>query len=301
MISRLAYFTEKAIGAMRQAPGVSFVTTTTIAAALVVLGLFVTAFTSLEGFARTWGRAARVSVYIADDVPEARWQDVRTRVSLLPGVADAQLVTPAQALERFRARGPEAQALVAGVSSDVLPAVVELTVTEDAGHLDSMARLAESARTIAGVSEVDYGREEFRRLQALVDALRYGGLLAGILVALATAFIVSNTIRLTVYARRTEIGVLRLVGATSWFIRAPFLIEGALWGAGGGALAGALLWLSDRMLATSLARTMGDLVEGLELTSWSPTLALGMLGAGTALGVLGSALAVRRFLEVEGL
>ena len=129
--------------------------------------------------------------------------------------------------------------------------------------------------------------------------LRYGGVGAGILILLATAFIVSNTIRLTVYARRDEIGILRLVGATRWFVRMPFLIEGGLWGLAGGGLAVLLMWLGHVLLAERLSLAIADVVGGLNVILFNPIVALAALSAGLGLGVFGSAFAVGRFLDVE--
>lgn len=295
MLGKLGYFAEKALGAMREAPGVSAVTTTTIGAALVVLAIFVVAFRTLEHVAREWGRIASVQVVLDDGLDAAGWEAARVRVAGIDGVKTATVVTPEAALERFKERGNEAQALVEGVSPTLLPATldVELTgLTLDVTHVE---RLANTMRGIAGVAEVDYGREDYAQLSALVEVLRYGSLLAGLVIALATAFIVSNTIRLNVYARRGEIAILQLVGATGPFIRAPFLIEGGVWGVCGGALATAILVLAERGLGARLSHA--SWLEGLHFEVVTPALAGALVAGGLLLGVLGSALAVRRFMD----
>ena len=119
------------------------------------------------------------------------------------------------------------------------------------------------------------------------------------LIALATAFIVSNTIRLTVYARRDEIGILGLVGATAWFIRVPFVIEGAIWGGTGGAAASGILGVLDRSAAPSISRAVANVLGGLEVRLASADVLLAVIVGGIILGAVASGLAVRRFLELE--
>ncbi|MBC7795033.1 MAG: FtsX-like permease family protein, partial [Clostridia bacterium] len=116
-----------------------------------------------------------------------------------------------------------------------------------------------------------------------------------LLVALATAFIVSNTIRLAVYARRSEIGILKLVGATNAFVRLPFLLEGAIWGACGGAAAASVLWLAGRAFTSSTT----SVVSFIDVRFTGPQIAFALVGLGIFLGVAGAMLAVRRFLDLE--
>ncbi len=206
----------------------------------------------------------------------------------MQGVADATLVTPEQALAAFRDRGEEAAALVDGVRAQLLPASVEIEVTDDYATLEQVQTLARHVASLGGIHDVDYGREDHAKFSALSRVIRFGGAAAALLVALATAFIVSNTIRLTVFARRSEIGILKLVGATNSFVRLPFLLEGGIWGASGGGFAVLFLYVSDRIVSHEL-----------HVRLFGPQLAYGLVTTGVLLGVAGAVLAVRRFLDVE--
>lgn len=299
MLRRSAYFANKGLATVRDAPGISLLTTGTIAAALLLAGLYATALQNLEGLVVVWGRSASITVFLQETAPAPRWDAARRALAQLEGVDDATLVTPAQALARFRARGEAAAALVEGVTDEILPPAVELVVRPGFADLASVAAIAEQAAKVVDVLEVDYGRDELDRLQALLAVLRIGGLGAGFLFILAVAFIVSNTIRLTVYSRQDEIAILRLVGATRWFVRAPFLVEGALWGTSGGVLAAALLYVMHVVLAPRLSLVAADVLGGLKIHLFAFDIALAMIGVGIVLGVLGSSLAVSRFLDAE--
>ena len=301
MLRRLAYFALKALGSVRESPGISVLTASTIGATLVLAGLYVMALQNLEGLALIWGRTATLTAYIDDSVMADEREPVRAALEQLDPVESATLVTPREALERFKARGPTAAALVEGVTEQVLPASVELQLAGGFADLVAVEQLAQRAREISGVADVDYGQREFERLKALIELLRLGGLIAGVFLAVATAFVVSNTIRLTVYARRDEIAILRLVGATAWFVRSPFLFEGMLWGATGGLLAVALLFGAELIVAPQVSVAIADVIGGLDVHLFNFDVAGGVLIAGTVLGVVGSALAVSRFLDVDTL
>jgi cell division transport system permease protein len=301
VLRRLTYFARKALGSVRGAPAISLLTAGTIGATLLMAGLYVLALQNLEGLALIWGRTATLTAYVDDAVPAAECESLRRNLEALPAVETAVLVTPRQALQRFKARGPAAAALVEGVTEEVLPASVELQLTGGFADLVAVEQLAHEIGRIAGIRGVDYGQREFERLQALIELLRIGGLVAGLLLAVATAFIVSNTIRLTVYARRDEIAILRLVGATAWFVRTPFLFEGILWGAAGGLLAVALLFAAEITLAPQISVAIADVIGGLNIHLFSAEVAVSILAAGVVLGSVGSAVAVGRFLDVENL
>ncbi len=296
---RLLYFAGKALASVRASPGVSLLTAATISAALVLAGLYAMAVQNMEGLALVWGRTATLAAYVSDETPQSEWSTLRGQLEALDEVERAVLVTPMEAIERFKARGPAAAALVDGVAENVLPASIELHLRGGFADLKAVEALAARIRALPGVTDVDYGQQEFERLAALIDILRYGGLAAGLLVLIATAFIVANTIRLTVYARRDEISILRLVGATRWFVRTPFLIEGGLWGLAAGLFSMALLALADWLVAPRITAAVADVVGGLDVHLYEGSVAVGLVAAGVGLGVAGSALAVGRFLDVD--
>ncbi len=296
-MGRLGYCTHQALRSIRESLGVSLLSTLTIGVALLLLSGYAMGLRNLERLALIWGRSAPIAAALAETLPQSEWEVLRARVAAHRGVAQAVLVTPAARLERFAARGPEAQALIAGIDSTLLPPAIEVSLQDGFTELSVVAQLAAELKQLPGVSEVDYGQDEFRELERLLAFLRSAGLLGALLIGVAAALIVANTIRLAVYARRDEIAILRLVGATRWFVRLPFLIEGSLWGLCGGLLAATCLYVFELLLATEASRAVAEVLGGLEVQLFAPDIALGVVGLGIGLGALGSALAVRRFLD----
>ena len=299
MISRGLYFLSQAKNSLRESIGVSLITTATISIVLLLLGLYIALLQNLENLTLSWGRVANVIVYLEDDLNPEETQNLKAQLEADPLIEAAVLVTSTEAIEKFRARSPEAAALVEGVDPSVLPNTLELSLQGGFAQLDVLKTMTDGIAAQQGVSGVDYGEEEFAQLERLIEFLRWLGSMLGIALALATALIVSNTIRLNVYARRDEISILALVGATPWFIRLPFLIEGAVWGLAGGLLATAALYSAQTFMAEELSELVAESLGGLSLVLYSSATGLGLLAAGLLLGIGGSALAVRRFLEVR--
>lgn len=294
----------RALGTFLKNPTVNLMTIGTIAAALVVAGLYLALLQGMEGLSVGWGKNATLSLYLDENLKSDQWQQVHLHVEErvrknshgLP-IDAVQLQTPNTLLERFKARGPKEEALVAGIDAEIFPATIEITLGSGFASLDAIASLAGFLEKMPQIQSVDYGQEEFQELAALLKLLRMVGAGIGLLLAGAIAFIIGNTIRLAVYARRDEIAILELVGATASFIRTPFLVEGVLWGLGGGLLASALLYLAHLVVAPSLNQRLSAFLGEFELLLFSAPLSLLLILAGMMIGLLGAATALRRFME----
>jgi cell division transport system permease protein len=285
----------RAVDALRRAPFVAAVAVGTLFVAVLLTGAFAAVLGAGERLVAAWAGEVPVSVYLARgaDLEGARLAAER----LAPGAA-VEAVTPREAMRRLRASLGDQGRVLDGLGDDVLPASVEVHVQ---GLSLSRAReLAARLRGVPGAAEVDDGAAWLSRLENLLRQGRMVGLALLVLLATATATLVSNTLRLAVYARREEIEIMKLVGATDGYVSAPILLEGALQGLAGAALAvGALaasIWVLLPRLREALpiaARiTRADLLPG--------SLLAALLLGGTALGLVASALSLRRFLRRSG-
>jgi cell division transport system permease protein len=297
MMANLRYFIGQTLTALKRSAWSSLLTSSTICLALLIPAFYVTTLQNLESLTLVWGRSANIVVVLADDLSQEAHSTLNQELSALPGVSKTLAVSPEEALKRFKARGPKAAELVEGVSPDILPSTVEITLVTGFAKLEAIEKLAAQIQTMPNIEEVDYGQDEFQQLENLVSGLRYGGVGIGLLIFLATSLIVANTIRLNVYAHRDEISILRLVGATHSFIRLPFVLEGAFWGITGGLLASALLWTTQQLIAPHVSELFADTLSGMEVVFYSGPTALTLIATGLVLGTFGSAMAVRRFLD----
>jgi cell division transport system permease protein len=291
---RPLYHLARALDGLARRPAVALVATATLFVALFVTGLFAATLGGLSRLAAAWGGEVQMSVYLA---PGSDLQAARAAAeAIAPGVP-TETVTPAAALERLRGSFGEDASVLDGVADAVLPPSVELSLPSL--PLREARALAARLRAIPGAQAVDYGSLWLERLEGLLDRLRLVGLVLLAALCLATAVLVSNTLRLAVYARKDEIDIMKLVGATDGFVQAPFLLEGLLQGVVGGGLAALALLALHAALAPRLAAVVA-LAARLGRPDFLPDLLLGALvGGGAALGLLASHLAVRRFLRVN--
>jgi len=281
----------RAVVNLWRAPLPSLVAVITIALALFLAAALAASINSARALLVSWGAQPAVTAYLDRAVPD---EEVRALAETVRRQERVEVVhvTPAQALDRLRVQLGTLSSALDGLPGNPLPATLEITPAPGA----DVRGLAQRVGGLPGVREVDYGREWFDRLEALGRALRQFGTAALAIVAFAALLVVANTIRLAVYARRDEIEIMKLVGATDAYVRAPFLIEGALQGLCGALLASAALVAVQRVVlpraAAAFAFAAG--VPAPHLTSASVGL---LAGAGAVVGLCGSYLAVARFLR----
>lgn len=301
VLAKFQYFGRSAGQGLLHAPFVHFVAVITLAIALFTLGLARGTSLLLAELIDRLGGEVQMTAYLKPGLGETEAQRV---VDSLPsgGGMKVRIVTRAMALERLVAElGEQGRALQVGGGADAenpLPTSLELTVPPRARDASALRRLAAALRGRAEVDEVDYGEEAVARLGALARALRLGGLSLLVIVMIATIVIVSATLQLAIYARREEVEIQKLVGATNRFVKAPFLIEGMFQGVLGGGAALAALWAFFTFVGPRLVTLLAFLqVEGVR-SPFTPMLAAEVMGVGILLGLFGSFIAVGRFLKV---
>jgi cell division transport system permease protein len=205
-----------------------------------------------------------------------------------------KFVSKDEAIKRMEKTNPE---LVENLSTNPLPHAYEIT-PENAADVSVIADRIEAARasgTLAGVEKVNYAKKVADRIVRVASVISAIFLVAVIVLIAASTLLIANTIRLSIFARRREIEVMKLVGATNWFIRGPFMIEGLLCGLAGSFVAIVLLVLGKELALPTILGRIDDSGVGAIGFFWN---ALILLGVGLLLGALGSGLTLRRFLRV---
>ncbi len=297
VVSNTSYFVRTALGSMWRSPFVHIIAIASLALALVGYGVARLASDQLEALIRSLGSDVELTVYLADDAEPAQVEELRAALEKRTnGVAT--VVTPAQALGRLAQQlGDDGRALTE-LEDNPLPSSLELTLPPEGRDPVLLKALATQARGVAFVTGVDYGEEALERLSMIAKALRWVGLLVFALVFMTAVIIVSATLQLAIFSRREEIEIQKLVGGTDRFVRMPFLIEGVLQGLLSGGLALGAVYGLVRYLESDSGASIAFLrLNGHFAVDW---LHLGaeQLALGLALGLLGSFVAVRRFLRV---
>lgn len=273
---------------LRASPTTAAVATATIALCLLLVGAFALLVSNMERLLDRFGQEIRVSAYLADDLSVADQRSLLERVRRIPGVEGVQLVTKAQALARFRASASGRADLLEGLDENPLPASLEIALVPARRNEAGLAALARALQGLPGITDVGYGHEWVEGYAKAVGLLRGAGIAIGGVLALATLLIVANTIRLSVYARRDEIEILRLVGASRAFVGLPFVLEGLVQGLAGGVLALGLLYGLFRLLLPLFAGGLEILLGFMTPAFLGSSGAVWLVAAGVILGGLGS-------------
>jgi len=218
-------------------PALTLLATLSMAVSLYVLGMFVLIAWNVRLTTAALGKELQMQVYMRPDASAEEIDALRQGLRSDDAVAEARLVTAEEARQRFEGRFPRLSGLAAGLGENLFPTSFEVVLRSGHQGAEEAERLAKSYRVGPGVDEVRFDRGWFERLTALLGFFRNGGYGVGALLVMAVMVTVGAIVRLTVLARREEIEIMKLVGATAAFIRAPFLLGAATQGLAGGLLA----------------------------------------------------------------
>lgn len=294
----MRFFVQQAVSALSRSLGITVLSVVTIGVALTMLATFAAIVKNLGRVVDELGREVEVSAYLTGTTTPETARKYVEAIKTWPDVAAARYLTPAEAMNEFRRALGRDALILDGLPADVLPASLEVRLNPRAWTAGEVRQLAARLGRLEGVDDVRFGQEDLERLGDLLQFARVVSLVLGAALALATILIISNTIRLTVYARRDEIDIMSLVGATNAFVRAPFVIEGMFQGLLGGLIALAALFALENVLKVGLERGL-SYAYGPMSFDLQPIFYLGPLVAtGVLLGLVGSLLAVGRFLKV---
>jgi cell division transport system permease protein len=288
---RPTFFIREALRALKRNAAPSLAATVTVLLTALVLGIFIPIVQATTGTANDVRNRVLVDVYVANDATDSEVAELENALAATPNVERVEFISKEQALEKERERNPEAYQLL---GTNPLPDLYRLHPDDP----DQVTAIADGLRSqhLAAVDEVRNREDETDKiLEATGFVKALTAMLAGLLV-LASVALVANTIRLSIFARRREVEVMKLVGATNWFIRWPFVIEGLIVGAMGGILAVLLLTIAKETFVDPLSDQFA-LIAAPDTIDF-PLLIVLLLLSCMAVSALGSGLTLRRFLRI---
>ena len=238
---RLTYLLRETIANIRVNRTTTLIAIGTTGFTLACFGIFLLLYLNLRGVVGSLQEDIQVVLYLEDNVSAQGVAQLRGRLLDEPEVESLTFVSKVEALKEFREQFPSEQHLLDGLGTNPLPASLIVTMASQFRSPEAVQRWTERQRSLPGVGQVQYSRAWIENLERLMGFLELGALAIGALLSLAAITIIANTIRLTLYARRDEIEIMRLIGATGMFIKTPYFLEGAVLGAVGGALSVLLL------------------------------------------------------------
>jgi cell division transport system permease protein len=305
-MSRLIFFTQEAFRALRRngAPSMAAIVTTVVT--VILLGVLIPVFQTTQAKSEQVRDSLEFRVAIYDDATRAEIAALDKELREIPHVESVDLITKSEALAELREDlGKEKSGeLLTQLNSNPLPANFRVKA-DDAADLDAV-RAAVTPPGPDGkpqpispiVQEVFDRQEDSKKIEQVTSALKIVLTVITALLIVASLMLVGNTIRLSIYTRRREVEVMRLVGATRWFIRWPFMIEGVVVGFLGGLVAILVLWLGKLTIVDPLSDSIGFLAAQNSTTLSFPALVAILFAAAVLVSALGSGITLRRFLRV---
>ena len=288
------YFIQEVFHSLRRNNWMTFASIGTVAVSLFVLGVFLILVLNMNRLAGMLESQVQISVYLEDHLTDREKRQIGYDIESLQGIDSVTYVDRETAKERLKERLGDQKYLLDALSEDnPLPDAFEVTVTTPSVVESAAGAIA----AMQGVEEAKYGQDVVEHLFDITRLMRiFGFVLMGLLGG-ATLFIISNTIRLTVFARRKEIAIMKYVGATDWFIRWPFLLEGIVLGCIGGFIAAVAL----RSFYAAMAAKIYSTLAFFPLMPQYPFMnyvTLAILLAGIVIGAIGSVISLKRFQRV---
>lgn len=296
---RIGFFLREAIRAVRRSAAPSFAALATVLVTLLVLGVFIPIVQATNGAADSVRSRVEVDVYMKTHATAADDARVRQELVNVPHVAHVQFVSKAAAYAQQSKIDPAAYKLL---GTNPLPDTFHV-IPDNPSNVLAVHNSLSPPTAGGGTGTIDQSiqsisnkRNDTKKILEVTNLVTITAAALTVLLTIASILLIANTIRLSLYARRREVEVMKLVGATDWFIRWPFVIEGVVVGAAGALLAIAVLAVTKVALLDPLANNW-TLIAAPRTISFT-ALVIVLMGAGVLVSALGSGLSLRRFLRV---
>ena len=295
-ISTIKYYIVDALKSLKRNSTVSLASVATVAATLFILGVFLLIVFNVNAGVQELGSKLQVKIYLKDDLTIGDKSAIEKVLNNVQGVSDIKYEDKSDALEKVKKQfGEDSKSLVQGFEKkNPFPNAYVVSVKSP----EIVNTVVKAAEGLKGIEKIKDVREIVDKIIKITNTLKIIGLALFVILISVSLFLIGNTIKLTLYSRKKEIGIMKFVGATDWFIRWPFIIEGMLLGISGAIISTGVLYYAYRMV---FLKYTANALLGVNLINpqliLSTTLWQFMLG-GLLIGALGSIMSIRKFLIV---
>ena len=272
------------------------ITTLTIAISMAIFGIFLIVFFNLHEMVGKWREKFQIVVYLNDDIPKKELNNLKGFLKSRQEIEKILFISKEEALVKFKKRLNNLKTIMDNLDNNPLPASFELKLKKKHRNFDTIKTIAADLKKFEGVEELEYGKIWLERLETILFFLKFIVIGIGGFICLGIIFIISNTIKLSLFSRKDEIEIMQLVGATDWFIKRPFLLQGMIQGLLGVIFSIAILY--GFYLAFIINLQTSNFFVGYHSFLFIPPSVLGFLIVlGMLIGCVGSYISLRKFLK----
>jgi len=292
-IKTISYYFREAFQSVIRNSWISIASIGVVAVSLLILGCSLLLVMNANNIAANLESSVEISMFLKDKTTPDQVKDLENKIRAMPEVTQVVFISKQQALEEMKDSFGDKKDILSGLEEkNPLPDTLRIkTIT--AGQV---APLSGELELFAQADQVRYGQGVVEKLLVLSRWVRTAGLATMILLGVAAVFLIATTIRLSVYARRKEIGIMKFLGATDWFVRFPFILEGMVLGLAGSLIAVLVVYFGYLSLIGNIQLSLPFMQLVTDLDLIRPLMG-GLLVLGLAIGAAGSLISMRRFLK----
>lgn len=298
--STLRLFILDALKSLKRNKTISTISAATVAATLFILGVFLLVVLNVKSGITDVEGQIQVTVFLKNDITINQQQTVLDKLEKVSGVKNIEFESKEDAFEKFKKQiGDKNKSLIEGMdSSNTMPESYIVSVTKPNFSYTVVKALEDKGgNPIDGIDKINDGRDVVNQIITITNTIQWVGIVIFAILIGVSLFLIGNTIKLAVYARRREIGIMKYIGATDWFIRFPFVIEGMIIGIIGSILSSVIIYYVYKLFYSKVANSF--MMVSLVPTSYViQVMFFEFLLAGMAIGAIGSIIALRKFLDV---
>ncbi|RLB85499.1 MAG: ABC transporter permease [Deltaproteobacteria bacterium] len=271
------------------------VTIITIAISILIVSAFALFFVNANEIINPWKKGIKIMVYLKPDVSEIKIPELKRKIQGMDGIQDVRFISKNEAFQQLKKQMRRQSSLFENLKENPLPDAFEIRLIASSQNQEKVEMLAIRLESLPQVDEVEYGQRWLRRFTNFFNLFRLTGYTMGGIFFMAALLIVANTIRLVLFSRREEIEIMRLVGATDSFIKAPFYIQGLIQGAFGGIIGLAALFVIFMFISSSVKQGLSPTLFTIRFLSSGAF--CGIILGSTFVGWIGCYLSLKQFLK----
>ena len=292
--STIKYFLKDALKSLKRHTTITIASVATVAASLFVFGVFLVTILNVNQGVKSLGNNLQIMVYLNSDATITQESDVENTLKNYDEVTKVEYISKEEALKIVKQQfGSKYKDILEGYNAKNMPVAFKVTVKKP----ELISAVVNKVKKLDGIYEIKDSHELVSRGIAITNTIKIVGVVIFLILGGVSLFLINNTIKLTVYARRREISIMKYIGATDWFIKWPFIMEGVIIGILGSALACIVLYYLYKLAVSGIASQSisiqliapGDIFSS--VVGW-------FILAGIAIGALGSSLSMKKFLSV---
>lgn len=294
MFSSLGYFWKETFYSLFRNKFMAVASVLTVTLSMFILGVFLCAVLNINHMATYLENQVEMTVYLKDGLNTDQVMAVGKKLKALPDLKEIKFTNKDQAMAEFKQRLGDQQGILDAINGNPLPSSYSTSFSTPA----SLKNAVNIVTKYQEVDSVQYGQDIIEQLYKVAQVIRIGGIILIVFLAGAELFIISNTIRLTVFARRREIQIMKYVGATNGFIRWPFIFEGMIIGFLGSGIAAFILWEGYKVVLMEMTQAGLVFIPMIALWPFMGYITVMLLAAGIIIGILGSTISLRKYMKV---